>query len=113
MHIHHPPVNLCKLLNLLEASSGLVRVLELTKSITACTVVVLAVLPSHQFLTTAACTSIWTTFKSICQVLLCFECDCRGIRCLFGDQTLFCRAVDFEAVGGFKEDLPIMEYQDA
>lgn len=37
---------------------------------------------------------------------------CRGIRCLFGDQTLFCRAADFKAVGGFRDDLPIMEDVD-
>ncbi len=36
----------------------------------------------------------------------------RGIRCLFGDQTLFCRAADFKAVGGFQDDLPIMEDVD-
>ena len=36
----------------------------------------------------------------------------RGIRCLFGDQTLFCRAADFKAVGGFQNDLPIMEDVD-
>jgi rSAM/selenodomain-associated transferase 2 len=33
----------------------------------------------------------------------------RGIRCLFGDQNLFCRAQDFKAVGGYQDDLPIME----
>eukprot|EP00884_Botryococcus_braunii_P012524 jgi/Botrbrau1/21272/Bobra.39_2s0061.2 len=33
----------------------------------------------------------------------------RGGRCLFGDQTMFCRAVDFRRVGGFDEKLPIME----
>ncbi|KAL3139075.1 hypothetical protein ABBQ32_005871 [Trebouxia sp. C0010 RCD-2024] len=36
----------------------------------------------------------------------------RGIRCLFGDQTLFCRAADFKAIGGFQNDLPIMEDVD-
>ncbi|KAL0037584.1 hypothetical protein WJX77_003760 [Trebouxia sp. C0004] len=36
----------------------------------------------------------------------------RGIRCLFGDQTLFCRAADFKAVSGFQNDLPIMEDVD-
>lgn len=39
-------------------------------------------------------------------------CFLRGIRCLFGDQTLFCRAADFKAVGGFRNDLPIMEDVD-
>ncbi|KAK9815414.1 hypothetical protein WJX72_003261 [[Myrmecia] bisecta] len=36
----------------------------------------------------------------------------RGLRCLFGDQSLFCRATDFARVGGFKDDLPIMEDVD-
>ena len=36
----------------------------------------------------------------------------RGLRCLFGDQTLFCRAADFYSVGGFAERLPIMEDAD-
>ena len=36
----------------------------------------------------------------------------RGIRCLFGDQTLFCRAADFGTVGGFQDNLPIMEDVD-
>lgn len=42
------------------------------------------------------------------------DCSCcgRGIRCLFGDQTLFCRATDFKTVGGFQDDLPIMEDVD-
>mmetsp|Transcript_16804 Transcript_16804/g.50198 ORF Transcript_16804/g.50198 Transcript_16804/m.50198 type:complete len:415 (-) Transcript_16804:508-1752(-) len=35
-----------------------------------------------------------------------------GGLCLFGDQTLFVRAVDFAAVDGFAEDLPIMEDAD-
>lgn len=33
----------------------------------------------------------------------------QGLRCLFGDQTIFCRAKDFVAVQGFKEELSIME----
>lgn len=33
----------------------------------------------------------------------------RGLRCLFGDQTLFCRAADFRRVGGYDGRLPIME----
>ena len=37
---------------------------------------------------------------------------CRGLRCLFGDQTLFCRAAAFRAVQGFDERLPIMEDAD-
>ncbi len=36
----------------------------------------------------------------------------RGARCLFGDQTLFCRASDFQRVGGFDGSLPIMEDAD-
>ncbi|BDA48667.1 probable glucosyl-3-phosphoglycerate synthase at N-terminal half [Coccomyxa sp. Obi] len=36
----------------------------------------------------------------------------RGVRCLFGDQTLFCRASDFHRVGGFDGSLPIMEDAD-
>jgi hypothetical protein len=34
---------------------------------------------------------------------------CRGLRILFGDQALFCRAAPFRAVGGFDTDVPIME----
>jgi rSAM/selenodomain-associated transferase 2 len=36
----------------------------------------------------------------------------RGLRCLFGDQTLFCRAADFRRAGGFDGALPIMEDAD-
>lgn len=36
----------------------------------------------------------------------------RGMRCCFGDQTLFCRKKDFERVGGYDDDLPIMEDAD-
>lgn len=36
----------------------------------------------------------------------------RGMRALFGDQTLFCRASDFRSVGGFDERLRIMEDLD-
>ncbi|KAK9917082.1 hypothetical protein WJX75_000749 [Coccomyxa subellipsoidea] len=36
----------------------------------------------------------------------------RGLRCLFGDQTLFCRASDLWRVGGFDGSLPIMEDAD-
>jgi hypothetical protein len=32
-----------------------------------------------------------------------------GLRVLFGDQTLFCRRKEFEAVGGFDKTVPIME----
>ena len=32
-----------------------------------------------------------------------------GLRILFGDQAMFCRAADFRYVGGFDESLPIME----
>ena len=35
-----------------------------------------------------------------------------GLKCLFGDQAMFCRAKDFEYVGGFDENLPIMEDAD-
>ena len=39
-----------------------------------------------------------------------FSClSCSGGLALFGDQSLFCRAVDFRHVGGFDESLPIME----
>lgn len=36
----------------------------------------------------------------------------RGLLCLFGDQTLFCRTADFRAVGGYDPELPIMEDVD-
>ena len=36
----------------------------------------------------------------------------RGLRVLFGDQAMFCRARDFAYVGGFDEALPIMEDAD-
>ena len=36
----------------------------------------------------------------------------RGLSCLFGDQTMFCRTSDFRAVRGFNPDLPIMEDLD-
>jgi Glycosyl transferase family 2 len=36
----------------------------------------------------------------------------RGLRCMFGDQSLFCRAEDFWRVGGFDCKLPIMEDAD-
>lgn len=36
----------------------------------------------------------------------------RGLRNLFGDQTLFCRACDFKSVGGFDARWPIMEDTD-
>lgn len=36
----------------------------------------------------------------------------RGLVCMFGDQTLFCRAADFRAVGGYDPELPIMEDVD-
>lgn len=42
----------------------------------------------------------------------CWNLVRRGLRCLFGDQTLFCRAAGFEAVSGFNERLPIMEDAD-
>ena len=35
-----------------------------------------------------------------------------GMRLLFGDQALACRAVDFAAAGGFDERLPVMEDAD-
>lgn len=36
----------------------------------------------------------------------------RGLKCIFGDQSLFCRAEDFRRVDGFNEELPIMEDAD-
>ena len=39
-------------------------------------------------------------------------CKSRGLRCLFGDQNIFCRARDFAAVGGNNGDLAIMEDLD-
>ncbi len=36
----------------------------------------------------------------------------RGLKCMFGDQSLFCRAADFKRVGGFDSTLPIMEDAD-
>ena len=35
-----------------------------------------------------------------------------GLRLLFGDQTMFCRAADFRRAGGFDASLPIMEDAD-
>ena len=45
------------------------------------------------------------------QLLTFGMCD-RGLRCLLGDQTMFCRACDFHAVWGFKEELVLMEDAD-
>jgi glycosyltransferase involved in cell wall biosynthesis len=36
----------------------------------------------------------------------------RGLRCMFGDQSLFCRAEDFWRVNGYDSQLPIMEDAD-
>lgn len=36
----------------------------------------------------------------------------RGARLLFGDQAIFCRRSQFEAVGGYDNSLPIMEEAD-
>ena len=36
----------------------------------------------------------------------------RGLRLLFGDQALFCRAGPFQAVGGYDEGVPILEDAD-
>ena len=36
----------------------------------------------------------------------------KGLKILFGDQAMFCRAADFGYVGGFDEHLPIMEDAD-
>jgi cellulose synthase/poly-beta-1,6-N-acetylglucosamine synthase-like glycosyltransferase len=35
-----------------------------------------------------------------------------GLKCLFGDQSLFCRAADFRRAGGYNGALPIMEDAD-
>lgn len=35
-----------------------------------------------------------------------------GLRCLFGDQNIFCRLDDFQEVGGYDEELVIMEDVD-
>jgi rSAM/selenodomain-associated transferase 2 len=35
-----------------------------------------------------------------------------GFRLLFGDQVMFCRKADFIKIGGFNDDLPIMEDAD-
>jgi rSAM/selenodomain-associated transferase 2 len=40
------------------------------------------------------------------------RCLCFGFRLLFGDQVMFCRKDDFIRVGGFNDDLPIMEDAD-
>jgi rSAM/selenodomain-associated transferase 2 len=40
------------------------------------------------------------------------RCICHGFRLLFGDQVMFCRKEDFVKVGGFDNDLPIMEDAD-
>lgn len=37
---------------------------------------------------------------------------CRGLRCLLGDQCIFVRRKDFSAVGGYREELPLMEDAD-
>jgi len=36
----------------------------------------------------------------------------KGFRFLFGDQVMFCRKSDFDRVGGFNSELPIMEDAD-
>lgn len=36
----------------------------------------------------------------------------RGLRCLLGDQCVFVRRKDFNAVGGYQEELPLMEDAD-
>lgn len=36
----------------------------------------------------------------------------KGLRLIFGDQTIFCRKKDFEEIGGFNVALPIMEETD-
>jgi glycosyltransferase involved in cell wall biosynthesis len=36
----------------------------------------------------------------------------RGLKCMFGDQSLFVRAEDFWRIGGFNNKLPIMEDAD-
>jgi hypothetical protein len=36
----------------------------------------------------------------------------RGLKCMFGDQSLFCRSEDFHRVNGYNDALPIMEDAD-
>lgn len=40
------------------------------------------------------------------------KCLCFGFRLLFGDQVMFCRRADFVGIGGFNDELPIMEDAD-
>ncbi len=40
------------------------------------------------------------------------RCVCYGFRLFFGDQVIFCKKKDFMKVGGFNQELPIMEYAD-
>jgi rSAM/selenodomain-associated transferase 2 len=40
------------------------------------------------------------------------RCICFGFRLLNGDQVMFCRKADFVKVGGFNEELPMMEDAD-
>lgn len=37
---------------------------------------------------------------------------CKGFRFLFGDQVMFCKKEDFQKIGGFDSNLPIMEDAD-
>lgn len=59
----------------------------------------------------------WTTFHEYVATwlypLLLRPCAyMRGLRCLFGDQNMFCRLDQFHGVGGFDESLVIMEDAD-
>ncbi|MEO1054280.1 MAG: TIGR04283 family arsenosugar biosynthesis glycosyltransferase [Bacteroidota bacterium] len=41
-----------------------------------------------------------------------YKCLFKGLRLLFGDQVIFGRRVDFDRVGGFDDDMEIMEEAD-
>lgn len=40
------------------------------------------------------------------------RCMCFGFRLIFGDQVMFCRKSDFLKIGGFNDELPVMEDAD-
>lgn len=55
----------------------------------------------HQFISTYIYPAIFSPFRFL-----------QGLKCMFGDQNLFCRRADFSKVGGFDEALTIMEDAD-